>query len=77
MFCWYALTTNKWHHFAYTYQVLLKLSCRTNPKNTPGAAFLSITSKAGLARSAPGEITKRSFSEALEIQCKYTEVKEM
>lgn len=77
MFCWYALTTNKQHHFGYTYQVFSNILWRTNPKNTPRAAFLSTTPKTGLTRSAAGQITTRSFSKALEIQYKYTEVKEM
>lgn len=67
--------TNKQHYFGHTCQVFLKLSLRINPKNTPGAAFLSPTSKAGLARSAAGQITEKGFSKALEIQWKYTEIK--
>lgn len=43
MLCWYALITTKQHHFGCAYHASLKVSWRTNPKNTLGAAFLSTT----------------------------------
>lgn len=64
--------TNKLHYFGNACQVFLRLSLRIRPKNTSGAAFLSPTSKAGLARSAAGQITEKGFS---EIQWKYSEIK--
>lgn len=61
VFFWYALTANKQHHFGCTYQVFVKVLCRTNPKTSPKMALLFTASKAGLAKSVARQITTRSF----------------
>lgn len=60
MSCWYALITIKQHHFVCTSQVLVKVSCRTNPKTSPKTALLFTASKAGLAKRAARQVTKKS-----------------
>jgi len=65
MFCWYALTTHKQHHFGYTHQVFLKVLCRTNPKKHPrsGIPLHHLQSRAG--RECCGADHKEEFFEGL------------